>query len=59
VARSDADRVTHAQLYGAATAIRDAIRLNRDPDLERRHRAEWPDLWERIDAVLAKVTHTP
>jgi hypothetical protein len=59
MARPDADRVAHAALYGAATAIRDALRLNPDPNLEQRHRAEWPALWERIDAVVAKVTHTP
>jgi hypothetical protein len=59
MARPDADRVRHAELYGAATAIRDALRLNRDPDLEQRHRAEWPALWERIDAVVAKITHSP
>jgi hypothetical protein len=51
--------VRHAQLYGAATGIRDALRLNPDPDLEQRHRAEWPELWECIDAVVGKVTHSP
>jgi hypothetical protein len=59
MARPDAERVRHAELYGAATALRDALRLNRDPDLEQRHRAEWRELWERIDALTAKVTHTP
>jgi hypothetical protein len=59
VARPDAERVRHAELYGAATAIRDALRLNAKPDLEQRHRAEWPELWACIDAVVAKVTHTP
>jgi hypothetical protein len=51
--------VRHAELYGAVTAVRDAHRLNHDPDLVQRHRAEWPELCERIDAVIAKVTHTP
>jgi len=36
MARSDADRVAQAQLYGAATGLRDAIRLNHDPGLEPR-----------------------
>jgi len=45
MARSDADRVAHAQLYGTATGLRDAIRLNHDPSLEAHHLAEWPELW--------------
>jgi hypothetical protein len=52
MARPVADRVAHAALHGAATAIRDALRHNRDPDLVQRRRAEWPVLSEWIDAVV-------
>jgi hypothetical protein len=58
MARPDADRVRHAQLYGAATGIRDALRLNPDPDLEQRQRGEWPELWEPIDALIEEVTQS-
>jgi hypothetical protein len=33
--------------------------LHTHPDLEQRHREEWPELWDRIDAVVANITHTP
>ena len=59
MAHSDADRTRHARIYGVATPVRDAIRLNHDANLDARHRAEWPNLWDRIDALIAKVTHTP
>lgn len=50
--RPDRARVRSAALTGAATAVRDVLMLNRDRELEDRHRAEWPELWERIDGVM-------
>lgn len=45
------ERLRHAKVIGTANGIRGAIRNGNDPDREARHRAEWPDLWERIDAL--------
>ncbi len=55
MARPDRTRVCSAALTGAATAVRDALVLNRDRGLEERHREEWPALWERIDRLMGTL----
>ena len=47
----DRERLRHAKLFGAANGARGAIRNGNDPDREARCRAEWPELWDRIDAL--------
>ena len=58
VARSDPARVHAARVTGAATAVRDVIVSDAGSDRQRRHRAEWPELWEHLDA-LADVVAPP
>jgi len=58
VARSDPARVHAARVTGAATAVRDVIVSDASSDRQRRHRAEWPELWEHLDA-LADVVAPP
>ena len=55
MARPDRERVRHAQMTGAATAVHDALVLGGDPDREERHRQEWPELWATIDRLLDAV----
>ncbi len=40
------------QANGAAGRVRSVLRLQHDADLELRHRAEWPELWEAIDELV-------
>ena len=55
VARSDPARVHAARVTGAATAVRDVIVSDAGSDRQRRHRAEWPELWELLDALADVV----
>lgn len=43
-------------MMGRTARLRDQLRLNHDPDLERRHREEWPELWAAIDSLTEMVT---
>jgi hypothetical protein len=49
--RSDPERLQHAKLYGSVVGVRDKVMLA-DPAVIARHRAELPDLWDRIDQLL-------
>jgi hypothetical protein len=49
---STADQLHQAKLDGAAGRVRSVLRVNGDADLELRHRAEWPVLWEAIDELV-------
>ena len=43
-------------LNGAATRIRDLVVRRADmAEVQERHRAEWPDLWEAIDSVVERI----
>jgi hypothetical protein len=50
---ADPTRIRYAQLEGAAAAIRDLV--NRRAEREAAHRAEWPELWNRIDRLIEVV----
>lgn len=49
---STADQVDQAKLDGAAGRIRSILRVHQDADLEVRHRAEWPALWQAVDELV-------
>jgi len=49
---STADQLHQAKLDGAAGRVRSILRVHRDAELELRHRAEWPALWEAIDELV-------
>jgi hypothetical protein len=51
--KSTADQLDAAMLDGAAGRVRAVLRVHADADLELRHRAEWPALWDAIDALVA------
>lgn len=53
--RANPDNVFYAQLTGRTVAVRDQLRRKTDPELERRHRAEWPELWAAIDGLLELI----
>ena len=40
---------------GAVKGLQGVVRVNGDAQLEARHRAEWPALWERIDRLADLV----
>ena len=49
---STRDQLDRAKLDGAAGRVRGILRVHEDADLELRHRAEWPALWEAIDGLV-------
>jgi hypothetical protein len=49
--RPDPTRVRAAQIAGEISGMRNMLRAG-DRDLEARHRAEWPELWARIDELI-------
>lgn len=51
MAKPDPLRVRNAQITGSLAGLRDQVMLA-DPVMLGRHRAEWPQLWERIDRVI-------
>lgn len=52
---TDPERIRHAQMTGRVAAVRAQIRVNKDPEREQRARAEWPELWEKIDALVELI----
>lgn len=48
--RNDPDRIRHAMLLGAATAVRDQVVLA-DPEMIEAQRQVLPELWRRIDSL--------
>jgi hypothetical protein len=49
---STADQLRQAKLDGTAGRARSILRVHAEADLELRHRAEWPVLWEAIDELV-------
>jgi hypothetical protein len=49
---STADQLHQAKLDGSAGRIRSILRIQPDPDLELRHRGEWPARWEAVDELV-------
>lgn len=43
------------ELDSVVMRLQRQLRLDGDPDRSARHRAEWPELWGAIDAVVAKL----
>jgi hypothetical protein len=54
--RADPVRLAEAKAFGRAARLRDQLLLNKDAELERRHREEWPELWEAIDRLTELIT---
>lgn len=48
---ADQIRVRHARIDGAVTAIDDLRKLN--PELATASREQWPELWGKIDRLIA------
>jgi hypothetical protein len=49
---STPEQLAQAKLDGSAGRVRAILRVHHDADLELRHRAEWPEIWEAIDALV-------
>lgn len=49
------ERLQLASYMGLTKRLRGQLRLDRDPDRQQRHRAEWPGLWEAIDEIIEHV----
>lgn len=61
--RPDPRLVHQAQISGSLTRLRnhlrEAHRIGELGEVEARHRAEWPELWETIDDLIDLVEHPP
>jgi hypothetical protein len=48
-----------ARMEGALTGVRDVIRLAAGTGREEAAREQWPELWARLDQVLAVLEERP
>jgi hypothetical protein len=56
---SDPAQLRHARMEGALTGVRDVIRLAAGDGHEDAARAQWPELWARLDQALAILEERP
>jgi hypothetical protein len=50
--RSTPEQLRHAKLHGRAAALRGAV-WKADPDVVGRHRDELPEVWVKVDDLIA------
>jgi hypothetical protein len=55
----DPTSLRFARMEGALTGVRDVIRLAAGDGHEDVARAQWPELWSRLDQVLAVLDERP
>jgi hypothetical protein len=53
--RSDRERLRFVSYQALTKRLRGKVWADNESERQQRHRAEWPELWQAIDEIIALV----